>query len=508
LARPGKVPFSTKFCYGFGQIGEAAFMSVTLTFGGLYYNQALRLNVDLVGWALALAVLFDAVSDPAVGAWSDRFRSRLGRRHPFLFAAPVPLALCLFLLFSPPEFLTTVRDGAELPAQVPLFMWMVVWNVLARLSLTLYIVPHLALGAELTSDYNERASVFSYNALFGYGFGYLFAFLAWRMLAGTSLRAYDQEVVPRHLDAASYPPLIILACVFIVVGIWVCAFGTRKEIPHLEQPSADLPRFSALQVVKEVYEVARNRNYLVLMIALFFVYLTSGSGETIAPYWNTYFWGLEGSRLKWLPVAMLIGYVTGALVTPWLVRRFDKKPVVLGVVVTYNVVAPLLYLDRLSGLNLVVPPNGTNELMLVLCVQQVVIGICVGGLNVVVMSMLADIVDQHALATGHVKSGIFYSARAFFAKASYSIATLIGGLALMHVVRLPVGAVPGKLEPGVVSRLGWVGVAHFAGAVIALFFYARYRLTREDYARIRRALDSGTSGDSSPDLDATSCPGP
>lgn len=79
MARPGKVPFATKLCFGLGQIGEATFMSVTLTFAGLYYNQALRLNVSLVGWALALAVLFDAVSDPAVGALSDRWRSRLGR---------------------------------------------------------------------------------------------------------------------------------------------------------------------------------------------------------------------------------------------------------------------------------------------------------------------------------------------------------------------------------------------------------------------------------------------
>lgn len=469
-------------------------MSVTLTFGALYYNQALQLNVDLVGWALAMAVLFDAVSDPVIGALSDRWHSRLGRRHPFLFVAPIPLAICLFLLFSPPEFLTAAPDGAGLPRQVPLFIWMAVWNILARLSLTLYIVPHLALGAELTSDYNERASVFGFNALFGYGFGNLYAFLAWRMFAGTSLRAYDQEVVPRHLDAASYPPLIVLSCIFIVVGIWVCAFGTRREIPHLDQPTDSMERFGVVQMLRDVSEIARNRNYLTLILALFCVYLTQGSGETISSYWGTYFWALDGGQLKWIPLAMLIGYVTGAVLTPSMVRRFDKKTVVIAVVAIYSLVAPLLYLDRLSGLNLVTPANGTTALVAAICLQTVVTATCAGALNVAVMSMLADIVDQHALATGRAMSGIFYSARAFFAKASYSLATLIGGIVLMHVVCLPVGAVPGNLAADVVDRLGWVGAAHFAGAMISLFFYARYRLSREEHASIRARLQRGGRG--------------
>ena len=99
MARPGKVPFATKFCYAFGQVGEAAFMSLTITFASIYYNQALRLRADLVGWGLALAIFFDAVSDPVIGALSDRWKSSWGRRHPFLLIAPVPLALCLYFLF-------------------------------------------------------------------------------------------------------------------------------------------------------------------------------------------------------------------------------------------------------------------------------------------------------------------------------------------------------------------------------------------------------------------------
>ncbi len=490
MARPGKVPFATKFNYAFGQIGEAAFMSLTITFAAIYYNQALRLRADLVGWALALAVFFDAVSDPVIGALSDRWKSKWGRRHPFLFIAPVPLALCLYFLFTPPLSLTALQQGTQLPPQMPLFIWMAVWHILARFFLTLYIVPHLALGAELSSDYNERASVFGFNAMFGYGFITFFGFIAWKMLEGTSTRAYDGQIVPRHLNASSYPPVVFLACCLVIMGIWVCAFGTRKEIGHLARPSQNLPRLTPLTIVRDIYQTCQNRNYLMLLIALFFFSLTWGMGETLLPYLNTYFWEMEGTQLKWFAFTMMIGYISGALVTPFWIKKFGKRLVCTAMAALYFIVIPIPVLARLMGWNLLISANGTTQLFLFLMVHSAIYCHCGGGLNVVVMSMLADIVDQHALKTGRVQTGIFYAARTFFSKASYSFATLIAGLALTYLVRLPVGAVPDKLPPDVITRLGWVHQLGCIGALVSVFFYAQYRLTKTDHARIREQLES------------------
>jgi len=490
MARPGKVPFWTKFCFGFGQIGEAAFMTVVLTFAAIYYNQALRLSADLVGWALALAVFSDAVSDPIVGALSDRWRSKWGRRHPFLFLAPVPLALCLYFLFTPPESLTAVLPGSDLPPQIPLFIWMAGWHILARTFLTMYVVPHLALGAELSSDYNERASVFSYNAMFGWGFGGVFAFVAWQMLAGKSVRAYDGEIVPRHLDAANYSPVILLACGFAILGILTCAFGTKGEIAHLDQPSENVSRFSILTVVKDMYQTCRNHNYLALLIALFFLMLTQGMVEYLNPYLGTYFWKMEGTQLKWFGFANVIGFVTGAWAVPFWIKRYGKRAVCIGTVAAYFAFIPVPVFDRITGWNLITPANGTPQLLPFLLVHAGMCGHCMGGLNVVVMSMLADIIDQHTLKTGHVQSAIFYSTRTFFSKVSYSFTSLLSGLALMHLVGLPVGAVPETLGPDVVSRLGYVYLLGCAGALVSILFYAQYRLSIEDHARIRRELET------------------
>jgi len=490
MARPGKVPFWVKFSVGFGNVGDGAFMTVVNGFAALYYNQALRLEIDLVGLAIALAVFSDAVSDPAVGALSDRWKSRWGRRHPFLFISAVPLALSLYFLFSPPESLTAVREGADLPPQIPLFLWMTVWHILARTFLTMYVVPHLALGAELSSDYNERASVFSFNAMFGAAFSNLFTFVAWKMFAGTSTRAYDGEIVFKHLDAANYPPVVLLACASIVLGIWICAFGTRKEIPHLARPSKDVSRFSPWAVVKDMYHACQNRNYLMLLLALFFFMITIAMVQYLGPFTNTFFFELEGTQLKWFGFAGIIGFMTGAWAVPFWIKRFGKRLVCMGSVAFYCVLIPIPVLDRLTGLSLITPANGTLQLLWFLLAHLALISHCGAGISVAVMAMLADIVDEHALKTGHVQTGIFYSARTFFAKASQSVSNLIAGFALMHMVGMPIGAVPGQVDQDVVTRLGWIYVLGTTGALIALFFYSQYRLSKDDHARIREELES------------------
>ncbi len=488
MARRGKIPFWVKFNFGFGQIGEAAFSSITLTFVTLYYNQALGLNIDLVGWALGLAIFSAAIAAPIVGAFSDRYRSKWGRRHPFLLVASIPLALSLYFLFSPPEFLRVVKSGADLPPQTPLFIWMVAWNVLARFFLTVYLVPSMALAAELSSDYNERVSIFSYLSMFGYGFGTSFSYLAWQMLAGTSRRAYDGAIVPRHLDAVNYPPLIILGCCAVVIGIFVRVFGTRKEISHLDQPSDDMQRFSLLAVVKDIRQACQNRNYRFVLLAGIAGWASSGLGESIGPYLGTYYWEFEGAQLKWFSISIMIGAMSGAWATPLWIRRFEKKPVCIGLIAAFSIIAPIPILDRLTGLNIITPANHTPQLLLFLLVHSAICYHFVAGMGVCILSMLADIIDQDTLKTGHVKTAIFYSARSLFSQASRSIAILIGGSIMMHIVKMPVGAVPGEMGMDVIRKLGLASLLRYTGAFISIFLYAQYRLSKADHAEIRREL--------------------
>ncbi len=137
--------------FGIGAGGEAASMWIFNALALIFYQQILGLPAGLAATAMALAIIADAVTDPLIGAISDNFCSRFGRRHPFLFTAPIPLALCVFLIFHPPQL---VVDSASL-----LFIWLCLFTILLRTFQTFYVVPHLAMGAELSTDYLERTRV-------------------------------------------------------------------------------------------------------------------------------------------------------------------------------------------------------------------------------------------------------------------------------------------------------------------------------------------------------------
>ena len=483
----GKLRMSTKIAFGFGQLGEALFMGLTLAFVPIFYNQAVGLSADLVGVALFVGIFSDAISDPLVGSISDRWRSRrFGRRHPFLFVSAPPLALCLYMLFQPPESLIAVAAGETLPDQWPLFAWMTGWMLLGRFFLTLYIVPHLALGAELSTDYNERASVYSYNAMFGFFFGPMAAFVAWTFFfAGESVRVSDGAMVAGQLNPANYQDLAILAAVGVVVGVWICAWFTLRQVKDLPQPPPDLPRFRFSTVFVEVYGAFRNRSYLMLMLGYFCLSMTLGHAESTNTIIFTFFWELQPTEIRWFSFYQTVGFVIGAFMAPFIIKTVQKRPLVIVAVLGYGIIHPAPYLLRMAGMW---PENGEALLLPLLLGWTALATWCLGALNVCVMSMLADLVDEHQLTTGRRQEGIFYSARIFFAKASNSVASFLAGITLAYYAELPANSIPGQLDDEILSRMGLLVVIFSIGAVIAAWFYARYALDKGRVEEIQQEL--------------------
>ena len=132
-----------KCAYGIGSTAEAVVITTTSMFLMLFYNQVRGLDPAAIGMALAIGLAVNAVFDPLVGSWSDRMKSRWGRRHPFMFVSMLPAALLFYALFNPP-------DGLSSTSQL---VWLTVFNVLMLQAMTLFHTPHLALGGEMSEDY-------------------------------------------------------------------------------------------------------------------------------------------------------------------------------------------------------------------------------------------------------------------------------------------------------------------------------------------------------------------
>ena len=141
--REGPVPLPSKIFQGFGSMTDSHIQFAFNALLMIYYNQLLGVSATSVSLVLAVALVIDAVTDPLVGAFSDRLNSRFGRRHLLMYVGALPLGIIMFFLFSPPAFLSDSQ----------LVGWLLVSVVGLRLAFTLFHVPWVALAMELSNDY-------------------------------------------------------------------------------------------------------------------------------------------------------------------------------------------------------------------------------------------------------------------------------------------------------------------------------------------------------------------
>ena len=483
MANDRKLAFSTKLSFGVGQFAEGLKNGAFGAFVMFYYNQVLGLPGTVVGLALGIALIFDAVTDPLAGSLSDNWHSRLGRRHPFMYASAIPLGITFYFLFNPPGGL-----GAT-----GLFIWVLAFSVLARTAMTLYHVPHIALGAEMTENYQERTLLVSFRQFFG-TFGGIFA-----VYTGFQ---YFFAATPEYPNGSQFnPDAYVSYAIFLgflmVITIWWSAWGTRKEIPFLPRPSGAKQKLNALGMLvrmgRELRQALRNRSFRWLFIGVLIVFVMVGVDGALNIYMNNFFWELTTQQMAILALPSGVGVMLGAFLTPVLHRFFDKRPALVWGTAWWAACQIVPVLLALAGW---FPEGGSGLLLWTLFVIRFVQGAGVVQALVSFGSMMADVADEHELETGKRQEGIFFGAVAFSGKAASGVGNIIAGIGL-DAISWPRGAEirgPGDVPHETVVDLGILYGPVVAGlAVISVWCYTKYHLNRERHQEILRALQERRS---------------
>ncbi len=469
---PHTVPTRTRLAFGVGASAEYMSLYSLSVLGMIFYNQVLGLDVLLAGLVPTIALFTDAVSDPFIGSFSDRFRNRRwGRRHPFMFVAPVPIAVSFYCVFNPPDGLT----------QQQLFGWFLVWSICLRTFMTVYHVPHLALGGELAKDYTERSKIMSYNNFFTW-LGGAGMFKLNTLLFFASAGAAANGLLNRE----AYPDFALFIAVLILLVLFGSAWFTRDRIPMLPQPPADLPRFSARAFFRDIAGAFSNRNYLMLMIAFFSLSMMLGVRTALNNYMNIFYWELPAQEIGTLVfVGSLVGYASGFMFSALLHHVFDKRRTIVFAAVGLSVFPALPVILRLLE---AFPENGSPWLLWSIVAFQALSSGSGSILNISVMSALADIADQNELRLGHRQEGTLYAARTFFAKLDNSIGHGLAAVSL-SLIAFPDKAVPGEVDADTIWWLGMIdSPITIIPGIIAACFYAQYRINRASWDDTRRQL--------------------
>lgn len=463
----------TKLAFGIGQIAEGIQVAVFLMFLLFYYNQVLGVPGTLCGIALALSLLFDAVTDPLIGNVSDAWRGKYGRRHPFMYAAAAPLGLCFFLLFNP------LVEG-----DTALFFWLLGMTVLCRAAMTLYHVPHSALGAELSQDYAERTVLVAMRHFFG-----AVAFILVYILGFFVFFIASDEYPNGQLNPAAYPPFSAWLGLIMAVTVWYSAFGTHSRIPHLPQ-AREGQRFTWRSVVGDTLLAMENMSFRWIIGGFAVIIIAFGAAGSVNLYMLTFFWAMDATQIFVVLMAGPIGSMFGYASARWFFTRFTKKSAVMIGIFIWLVAHALSVPAFLFGL---LPERGSDGLMWTVALFGFVASYGIAQLLVGLGTMLADIADEHELGSHQRQEGIFFGAFSFTNKSSAALGSLIGG-AVLDLIAWPTGeairsAADVPWDTVVTLGLIWGPVSAML-AIPGIWCISRYQLTRERHEEILVTLAS------------------
>jgi Na+/melibiose symporter-like transporter len=469
-----RVPMPTKLMFGVGQAAESIKNFGFGTLLLLYYNQVLGLSGTYSGLAVFIAMAADAVSDPAVGSWSDGIKSRWGRRHPFMLASVIPLGITFYFLFMPPQGLTEFQ----------LFLWFATFSVLVRTALTFFHVPYLSLGAELTQDYHERTSIVVVRMAFG-----LVASLAVIAIAWNYFFIRTAEIPAPQLTQEPYFKYALLSSCVMMAMMLVCIWGTRSSIATLAGSNQEAKKFSLMRVYTDLYQALENPSFRALFFSTLIFFIFAGTHGALSMHLKTFFWQLDTIGIQYWQYGAILGGVLGLPLVPYLNRWVDKKwTVIIGCIgsATANTVPVLL---QMAGLM----PTDHNVLVPVLVALSVISTLSGVQAAVTVASMMGDIADEHELTHGTRQEGIYFGSYNFSAKCTTALGNLVAGFTL-DLISFPVNSTPGLVAEEVLFDFGTMYCAVALITIFSTWIFWAYSLDKNKHDEIMRELQQRNTG--------------
>jgi Na+/melibiose symporter-like transporter len=435
-----------------------------------YYNQVLGIPASLIGLAALAVSVFDAVTDPVAGAISDRTDSRLGRRHPYLLSAALPSALIFYLVWAPPA-------GLSLPI---LMGWLLGLHLISRLVSTFYSVPYLALGAEVSSDYEVRTQIVTLRNIY---------FHAGRALAGGVLLLVflrpTLEYPNGQLNPAGYPRFGLVFAIITGLALLLSAWQTRSWIPHLSKarPRTDE---GVRGVLSDFREALGYRSFRSVLFGSVSRHIAWGVSDSLGIYMATYFWKVDTTILFIWGCGMFTGLFVGLPFWRRMATRYDKRPICMIGDACYFVFFCLPFLFVLIGFWPARESSFFVPLYVLTTGFLAHFGIAATG--TMMGSMLGDVTDQDELESGRRREGLIFGAESFTWKALTGLGPLVAGV-VVDLVGLSAEVAPETAPPEVATGLGLAqgGVMTLCFA-LALFFISRYDLNRARHRTILAGL--------------------
>ena len=451
-AKSEKLSVATKLAFGAGDLGPAMVTAISGFFLLNFLINVAGLDPGPAGTLLLVVKIWDSINDPVVGWLTDKTKSGMGRRRPWILYGAIPFGLMFFLHWVVPP----ISEGMK-------FWYYLVIALLLDTAFTVVNVPYTALTAELSLDYDERTSLNSFRFSFSILGGVFSAFIHSQIIDAFKNDPYT-----------GYALSVAIWAVVSVAGFLTVFFGVRERSTAAQQAADGGPSF--FQGLKIAFT---NRAFILVTIIYLFSWLTIQFVQNNLFIYARDWIGIEASLFGFLLLAIQVSSFVWVLIWARVSERIGKKNVYY--------LGGTIFMAVLLGLFFIQP--GQITLVFVLGVTAGA-GLSVGYL--VPWSMLPDVIELDELQTGQRREGVFYGFFVLLQKFGLSLGLFISGWVLDFAGYIK--AVPGQPDPVQPANvlLALRILVGPAGAVILLLSFVAvylYPITKARHAEIKAELE-------------------
>jgi glycoside/pentoside/hexuronide:cation symporter, GPH family len=461
-----KLPFWLKTLYGSGDWGIASIGMMRSIFYAIYLTDVVGIEPRLASLGALAGIVWDAINDPLIGMLSDRVKSKLGRRRPFLLWFAVPFGLSFIMLWSAPNW----------ESQIGLLIYVTLAFMISDTLTTLVAVPYLSLTPELTQNYDERTSLSSFRTVFQL-LGAMIVVIAAPMIVDSVMLGGGSQ--QQGFMAAGAVFGAIGALPLFLIGLFV---RERYASTAVEQETLSF---------RETLKLAWQNIPFRYAVGIYMFNWSAVDMVAITFPFFLLYWIAEGNLLAKITIfgvdlalesaffgVMMFVCILFVPFWLWISKRFNKIQAYIAGMAAWIIVQLLIF---------TIQPGDTNYLLLIAALA----GIGVSAAYILPDSILPDVIDWDELRTGRRQEGIYYGIRTLIRK--------LTGAGVIFVTLQILGWSGYQAPPDGVTQFQQPESALFmirvmdsflgAGILVGTIVLAwSYPLSREKYQRIQKLL--------------------
>lgn len=298
--------------YGIGSLGESIAYNIFYGFFIFFMTSVVGLSPMIAGTISLFAVMWDAITDPMIGRISDNLKSPKGRRVPFLLYASIPLGIVIFMMFINPSLSETGK-----------IIYYAIANLLFWLLFTSCDIPYIALGAEITDDYNERTKLRVWAQVF-VGSGAAIVYSGALIVVQWFTSIFGNNIKAWAATGGIFGLITTLS--FLICGY----FMKGKESTIVDKNNNDIEKIKLKNLFKNYSSILKLKQYRRVIIIAFAGNLIMGIGQSTNMFIQTVAYNLTPDKIVWTGLIGSLFNILAAIVIGFIVTKWEKRQILIG----------------------------------------------------------------------------------------------------------------------------------------------------------------------------------